>query len=177
VPLDLFHLRRITVILDQPSIDFKPTPDCLGGRHRTQDSWPPYGRRFACLHDAVRLRHAGGSGWELRRYSPWDYPLYDLRFRVRDKDRELAVRNESWGEHNSTADYRIVNWPLAEGVYYRVFFFARNGSWLQDLQLRRSEKAACWLAATRVTGHPHATDFEYTDEEFNAAFGTPQWRD
>jgi hypothetical protein len=60
------------------------------------------------------------------------------------------VLDKSWGEINAPADYLLLQWPLPESAYYRVFFHARNGSWNQDLILRRSEAAQCWLAATRV---------------------------
>jgi hypothetical protein len=37
-------------------------------------------------------------------------------------------------------------------VLYGIWLYARNGPWNQNLRLRRSDKAACWLVATRVLG-------------------------
>jgi hypothetical protein len=69
-----------------------------------------------------------------------------------------------------------LRWPLRESVYYRAFFFARNGSWNQDLQLRKSVKASCWLAATRVVGERGEVRLERCDSGFVEEFGPPQWR-
>jgi hypothetical protein len=79
-----------------------------------------------------------------------DYPLYDVRIRIRDMDVSRDVFERPLGEINAQADYLIVKWPLPSSVYYRVFCHARNGSWNQDLILKRSDAAQCWLAATRV---------------------------
>jgi hypothetical protein len=105
-----------------------------------------------------------------------EYPLYDVRLRIRDMNKGVDVVERLWGEMNSPADYLLLEWPLAESVYYRIFFHARNGSWNQDLLLRRSEIASCWLAATRVLGIRGEVRFEHIDNEFTGEFGQPVWR-
>jgi hypothetical protein len=106
-----------------------------------------------------------------------EYPLYDVRIRIRDMDVGRDVLERPWGEINAPADYLIVKWPLAPSVYYRVFFHARNGSWRQDLILKRSDAAQCWLAATRVFDkRGKEVVFEYKDPDFVKDIGAPAWR-
>jgi hypothetical protein len=108
-----------------------------------------------------------------------EFPLYDVRMRIvdfsGDTSRELFER--TWGEINSPADFIVAPWPLVSSVYYRIFFHARNGAWNQDLILRKSQSAQCWLAATKVMA-PNGRDVRlvHTDNEFESAFGTPAWR-
>lgn len=104
-----------------------------------------------------------------------EYPLYDLHLRILDLDTKREIRRE-WGELNAPAAFLIVEWPLPPTVYFRIFFHARNGSWHQDLLLRRSEAAACWLAATRVLGRKGEVLLEHFDNEYLAEFGPPTWR-
>jgi len=106
-----------------------------------------------------------------------EYPLYDVRIRIRDMDAGRDVLERPWGEINSPAGFMIVKWPLASSVYYRVFFQARNGGWHQDLILKRSDTAQCWLAATRVFDkRGKEVVFEYKDHEFVNEIGAPAWR-
>ncbi len=57
------------------------------------------------------------------------------------------------GDHSgASAEFILLQWPLQPEHYYRALFVARNGQWRQDLILRRSDAANCWLAATRVFG-------------------------
>ena len=106
-----------------------------------------------------------------------NYPLYDVRIRVTDMDTCRDVFNKPWGEINAPADFLIVKWQLPPSVYYRIFFNARNGSWHQDLILRKSESARCWLAATRVRDRTGRNDvLTEVDNNYQAQFGVPQWR-
>jgi hypothetical protein len=67
---------------------------------------------------------------------------------------------------------------LPEQAYYRIFFHARNGSWNQDLILRRSQAASCWLAATRVLGRDGGSvAFVQLDPDFEPQFGRVAWRE
>lgn len=177
-PLELYHLERVTAVLDQPRMG-------------------PVRRQFdlELQDDAYRLQalQTGGDTYAYLMLYHFDlaeniaqnlvvirageFPLYDLRIRLRDMDRGLDVLEENWGELNSPADYRLVKWPLPDSVYYRAFFHARNGSWHQDLQLKRSTKANCWLAATRVWGHQQAPDFQQVDQQYLEEFGSPTWLD
>ncbi len=59
--------------------------------------------------------------------------------------------------------------------YYRAFFHARDGNWRQDLILKRSVEAECWLAATRVWGHQQAPAFQHVDHQYVEEFGPPVW--
>ena len=104
-----------------------------------------------------------------------EYPLYDVRIRILNMDTNKDVHLEAWGELNSPADVRFVRWELPSDIYYRLLH-VRNGSWNQDLQLSRSEKARCWLAATRVLDRTGAEVFRHVDSEFEPEFGDPMWR-
>jgi hypothetical protein len=106
-----------------------------------------------------------------------DYPLYDVRIRIRDMDANKDVVNENLGEINAPAIFTRVAWQLPESVYYRVFFHARNGSWNQDLILKRSSSVGCWLAATHVKDRSgREVVFENIDNGFIDEFGEPTWR-
>ena len=105
------------------------------------------------------------------------YPLYEVRIRIRDMDAGEDVLVKKWGEINSPADYLTVEWQLPPSVYYRIFFHARNDSWNQDLMLKRSSSAECWLAATRVKDRSgREIVFEHVDNGFVDEFGEPTWR-
>jgi hypothetical protein len=78
-----------------------------------------------------------------------EFPLYDVSLRVTDMDSGRDLIREQLGEISAFAVCWRVKWPLPESVYYRIFFNARNGSWNQDLILKRS-KREYWAAATRV---------------------------
>ena len=104
------------------------------------------------------------------------YPLYDVRIRIHDADLGKDILEASWGEINAPADYQLGRWPIPENAYFRAFFHARNGSWHQDLILRKSSAAQCWRAATRVLGRSGDTLFEHIDLDFEKEFGLPAWR-
>jgi hypothetical protein len=168
VPIELYHLERVTAILDKPEmagvrkqflrIDFSGTEM----RHEVESL------RSEVIQAQKRLEglQTGGETfcyWMLYHFDmtkalarnfviirQGEYPLYDVRIRIRDMDAGKDVLEKEWGEINSPADYLIVEWPLPPSVYYRIFFHARNGSWNQDLLLKRSSSAECWLAATHV---------------------------
>ena len=107
-----------------------------------------------------------------------EFPLYDLRFRIVDMETSKTIFERPWGEHNSPADFLLVKWKLAAETYYRIFFNARNGAWHQDLILRKSVKANCWLAATRVMArNGFDVSLEEKDNEYEAEFGSPTWRE
>ena len=170
VPVELYHLERITVILDKPAmagvrkqflgIDFSDSEvlqevESLADEvarlqkhlERLQTGGDTY--CYWMLYDFDMTRSLARNLVVIR---GGDYPLYDVRQSIRNMDANRDVLNPSWGELNSSADFLIVEWSLPESVYYRVFFHARNGSWHQDLILKRSSSAECWLAATHVFG-------------------------
>lgn len=105
-----------------------------------------------------------------------EHVLYDVRLDVWDLDASAEISRVQWGELNAVADYVPVRWSLEANVYYVIHFFARNGNWSQELQLRRSESARCWLAATRVLGTDGGARFEHIDSGFVPEFGEPAWR-
>lgn len=195
VPVDLYHLERITAILDKPEmasvrkqflgIDFVEAAllhevgtlksEVLQAQKRLEDFqtggdtfcyWMLYhfDMAKAIAKNFVVVRHG-------------DYPLYDVRMRIRDMDADKDMLNRQWGEINSPADFLIVEWPLPPSVYYRIFFHARNGSWNQDLLLKRSHSVGCWLATTRVWDRSgKEVAFEHIDNGFVNEFGEPAWR-
>lgn len=107
-----------------------------------------------------------------------EFGLHDLQLRVTDMDTSTDIFQKAWGELNAPAGYLNGRWALPPKIYYRIFFHARNGFWNQDLILKKSEKAQCWLAATRVLGH-NGRDviFLHIDNEYESEFGLPEWRD
>jgi hypothetical protein len=175
-PLELYHLERVTTVLDQPRMgpvrrQFGLEDDPAYHLEALQTGGDTYA--YVMLYHFDMSANVAQNFVVIRK---GEYPLYDVRIRIMDMDKNVDVFNQAWGELNSPADYMLVKWPLTETVYYRVFFSARNGQWHQDLQLKRSEKAECWLAATQVRGHQQAPDFQHVDAEFVANFGEPDWR-
>jgi hypothetical protein len=175
-PLELYHLERVTAVLDQPRLG--PVRRQFGleadpGYHleALQTGGDTYA--YVMLYDFDMAANIAQQFVVIRK---GEYPLYDLRIRMHDLERRADLLDLKHGELNSPADYALVKWPLPESVYYRVFFAARNGQWHQDLHLKRSARSECWLAATRVSGHQQAPDFQHIDREFIAEFGEPQWR-
>lgn len=174
--VELYHLERVTAVLDQPRM----------GSVRRQ-----FG--LEAQDDAYRLEslQTGGDSFaylmlynfdlevdiarELVLIRIGEFPLYDVRLRLREMHAGQDVFQHNWGELNSPADYVCVKWPLDEVHYYRAFFHARNGNWHQDLLLMRSAEAGCWLAATRVWGHQHAPAFQHVDHQYAEEFGPPHW--
>jgi len=175
-PIVLYHLERITAVLDQARMG-------------------PVRRQFALEDDTGYRLEALQTGGDTYAYimlyhfdlnlciarnlcviRMGEFPLYDLRFRVHDLARGKDVLQTPSTELNSPADYVILEWPLPDDVYYRVFFHARNGNWHQDLQLKKSPAANCWLAATRVQGLQQLADFQHVDDGFAEEFGEPIWR-
>jgi hypothetical protein len=104
-----------------------------------------------------------------------EYPLYDVRIRIRDMDAGRDIFERSLGEINAPAIVLKGKWPLTPSIYYRVFFAARNGQWRQDLILKRSEARQYWAAATRVFDkRGKEVVFEYLDNpDFVNEFGAP----
>jgi hypothetical protein len=195
VPVELYHLERITAILDRPTmadvrkqflgIDFSGTEvlheveslkDEIARSQKHIEGLQTGGDTFCywMLYDFDMTRALARNFVIIRR---GEYPLYDVRMRIRDMDADKDVFNRNWGELNSPADFLIVEWPLPESVYYRVFFHARNGNWHQDLILKRSTSAGYWLAATRVWDRSgREVVFEDIDSILVDEFGEPTWR-
>lgn len=195
VPVELYHLERITTVLDKPEMagvrkQFLGIDFSEASLHQEVESL-----KSEAAQAQMRLEgfQTGGDAfcyWMLYHFDMTkavaqqfviirrgDYPLYDVRFRIRDMDADKDVLERRWGELNSPADYLILQWPLPESVYYRVFFHARNGAWTQDLLLERSSSVECWLAATRVLDRSgKEASFEHVDGGFIEEFGVPRWR-
>jgi hypothetical protein len=187
-PLEIYHLERVTAILDQPLMygvraqflniagPSESTVDALARGQVRLEGLQTGGDSYcyAMLYD-FDLPAAVAQQFVLIRQG--EFPLYDVRFRVRDVDAETDLVEREWGELNSPAAYQLLRWPLQESVYYRIFFSARNGAWHQDLQLRKSINARCWLAATRVLGaNGRDVRLEHRDHGFIEEFGEPLWR-
>jgi hypothetical protein len=175
-PLELYHLERVTAVLDQPRMgpvrrQFGLEQDADYRLEALQTGGDTYA--YVMLYYFDMTANVAQNFVVIRR---GEYPLYDLRIRILDMDSGVDILHRTWGELNSPADYMMVKWSLPDAVYYRMFFAARNGQWHQDLQLRRCARAECWLAATRVSGHQQAPDFQHVDGEYVAEFGEPAWR-
>jgi hypothetical protein len=193
-PVDLYHLERITAILDRPpmvgvrkqflQIDFI-------GEEVLQEIERLRAESRAQHEQLVGLQTGGDSFcyWMLYHFDTvgniaknfvlihvGDFPLYDVRLRICDMDAGRDVLLKDWGEINGPAEFLLVKWPLRPAIYYRIFFHARNGMWHQDLQLRRSKLSECWLTATRVLGGRGEMRFSRLDNGFVAEFGEPTWR-
>ena len=176
-PLELYHLERITAVLDQPRMgpvrrQFQLEDDSGYRLESLQTGGDTYA--YVMFYNFDLALNIAREFVIIRR---GEYPLYDLRIRIMDMDRGVDMLETPIGELNSAAVYSQVEWPLPPSAYYRIFFFARNGNWRQDLQLRRSSEAGCWLAATVVYGHQQAPVYQHIDNEFEHFFGAPIWRD
>ena len=107
-----------------------------------------------------------------------EYALLDVHMRIIDLDGDPArdIHVLRWDNVVAPAEYIHVRLPLPDELYWRILFTARNGSWHQDLILRRSNGDRCWLAATQIFGLQGAPQMMFLDNEFTARFGDPQWR-
>jgi len=189
--VDLLHLERITTILDSPQMA-STRKQFLGIDFADSELPQAVDQKLSDIQQHLAALQTGGDSfcyWMLYHFDiskgvaqnfalirSGDHPLYDVRIRIRDMDNAQDVFSRNWGELNSPADFLLLKWPLAPSVYYRVFFFARNGSWNQDLILNRSEISNCWLAATRVLGKSGTPRHMHLDCEFVSQFGEPEWR-
>jgi hypothetical protein len=194
IVVDLFHLERITVILDDPKmadirqqflkIDFEHisktvnlSTDRILDSHKHLENLQTGGDSF-CY---VMLYHFDLSSSIAQNFAvirEGSYPLCDLKIRILDMNENKRVFNQPWGEINAPADFIIVKWPLRTSVYYRVFFSARNGMWHQDLLLEKSDLDQCWLAATRVLDKKgQGVVLKHIDNGFVKNFGEPIWKE
>ena len=189
--LDLFHLERTTVALDKPSM--------AGVREQFLGIEGANTNAVSVLHDEIvrmqqrleGLQTGGDSFCYLMLYHfdleksiaqnfvvirNGDYPLYDVRLRILNMNSNAEL-NKVYCEISAPAEFDLVKWTLAPSEYYRIFIHSRNGQWHQDLQLKRSEIARCWLSATRVFARDGATiRFERVDNGYEDEFGVPVWR-
>ena len=192
--VDLYHLERITVLLD--SAPMAATRKQFLGIDYAD---PTATEHVVQLHNEVMAAHrrleavqTGGDTFCYLMFFHFDmtlsiaqnfviikngqFPLYDVRLRIYNVHTARNLLERPWGEISAPAEFLIVKWPLPPRVHYRVFFHARNGQWNQDLILRRSERAECWLAATQVKA-PNGRDVVLThvDGGFIDEFGPPGW--
>lgn len=175
-PLTLYHLERVTAVLDQPRMgpvrrQFSLEDETGYRLEALQTGGDTYA--YAMLYDFDLTQNIARNLAVIRQ---GEFPLYDLRFRVHDLERSADIYRWPNAELNSPAEVLRVRWKLPDRVYYRIFFHARNGSWHQDLQLRKSVTDDCWLAATRVQGLQQAANFQHLDHEYASRFGQPVWR-
>jgi hypothetical protein len=191
VELELFHLERITAILDKP--------DMAGVRHQFLGIENITVGSVTTLHDEILqmkqrlegLQTGGDSFCYLMLYHfdlqkniaqnfvvirEGSFALYDVRLQILNMNNGVEIKKQ-WGEISAPAEYNLVKWPLSGSEYYRVFIHARNGQYHQDLLLRRSDASQCWLAATRVSTTDGASyRFTHVDNGYESEFGAPAWR-
>jgi hypothetical protein len=195
VPVELYHLERITTILDTPAmvgvrkqflgIDFgdadllheveslrsevAETQKRLEGLQTGGDTFCYWMLYYFDVNEAIAK--------DLCFIRRGEFPLYDVSLRIRDMDAGRDLVQEQLGEISAPAVCWRVKWPLPESVYYRIFFNARNGNWNQDLILKRSNRGY-WAAATRVKDKKgRGVVFEHIDNpDFVNEFGEPTWR-
>lgn len=188
---DLFHLEKITAMLDSPAM--------ASVRHQFLGIGSERSDSEAILRDEITkmqlrlegLQTGGNTFCYLMLYyfdislriaqnfvviRKGEYPMYDVRLRIVNMNNGQEIARQ-WGEISAPAEYNMVKWPLNSREYYRIFVHARNGQYHQDLQLMKSESKECWLAATRVMGIDGATlRLEHIDAGFEEEFGKPEWR-
>ena len=142
-PVELFHLERITAILDSPPMA-GIREQFLGIRADESDMAAGMdGIRDELLRSRRHLEslQTGGDGfcyWMLYHFDmdgsfardfviirKGDYPLYDVRLRIMDMDAGRDVLERPLGEMNAPADVLRLTWPLPDHAYYRVFFHAK----------------------------------------------------
>jgi hypothetical protein len=135
------------------------------------------GNSFAyfMLYQFDMTKNTAGSAALIRKGK---FPLYDVGMRIMDADSQRIIVDRNFGELSGGGDSAgalvwPLSWPLADRVNYGISFSARNGMWTQVLKLRKSQKADCWLAATRVYGKHGQVIFEHDDNEFVGEFGDP----
>ncbi|WP_228894788.1 hypothetical protein [Pseudoduganella aquatica] len=191
IELDLFHLERITAALDKPSMA-SVRYQFLGIESITANSVSALRDEISAMQQRLEGLQTGGDSFCYLMFYHFDlekniaqnftvirkgqYPLYDLRLRIVNMNTGHEL-NKQWGEISAPAEFNFVKWQLTPHEYYRVFIHARNGQYHQDLQLRRSHIAECWLAATRVTGADGATiRFQHIDNGYESEFGEPEWK-
>lgn len=194
-PVEIYHLERVTTILDQPimaavrkqylDIDvpegsvqsaIEAIKSEIEAKHRRLEGLQTGGDTFCywMLYDFDIETNIGRQYVVIRK---GEFPLYDVRFRILDMETNQQVDTQVWGEINCPADFKFCKWELPESVYYRVFFHARNGAWNQDLILKKSNETGCWLAATRVVNKNGTEEFYHIDNpQFEKEFGEPQWK-
>lgn len=195
VALDLFHLERVTALLDDVrnaalrkqflGIDYLETEAAeqtakfqqalLDGQQRIVAAQT--GGDSFCYFMLYNFDLPTSIAREVVLVKEGEFSVLDITLRVCDMDRSVDVFRHSWGNLNAPASSLGGSWKLPADAYYRIFFNARNGSWHQDLILRRSEASRCWLAATRVLGrNGRDVVFTHLDSEYEVAFGPPEWR-
>ena len=123
--VEVYHLERITAVLDQPRMG--PVRRQFGleikdEAHRLE-SLQTGGDSFAYLM-FYNFDLPTNVARELVLIRVGEFPLYDLRLRLREMHVGQDVLQHNWGELNSPADYVHVEWQLDEAQYYRVFFHA-----------------------------------------------------
>lgn len=194
IVVEIYHLERIATLLDSPPLN-------AARRQFLQidDTEETVVQQIKAGHEELlaaqqRLEHiqTGGTTFcyfmlyhfdmvleiaqQFAVIKQGEFPLYDLHVRIMDMDTSRDVYQQMWGGLNSVAGFLPARWELRAENYYRAFFSARNGHWHQDLILKRSDKAQCWLAKTRVIGkNGRDLIFEHADNEFETTFGAPQW--
>lgn len=191
--VDIFHLERVASILDKPvmagirgqflDIDFSnedlkqafrktlaETEERIAGNQLGGDTF--------CYSMLYHFSMESSLAHILTLIKKGHYPLYDVRMSIVDMNSDSGkdIFHHNWGELSAPAQYVSLNWSLSEHEYYRIFFHARNGQWHQDLQLKRSNKHACWLAATQVSDTLGKPRFDFSDVSFIDEFGAPIWR-
>jgi hypothetical protein len=188
--LDLFHLERITGVLDKPSmasirkqflgieaigaIAFSALGDEIFRMQQRFEGLQTGGDSFCYLmlyHFNLQKKIA--QNFVVIRKG--EFPLYDVRLRILNMKSKVEL-NKQWGEISAPAEFNLVKWALDPCEYYRIFIHARNGQWHQDLQLKRSEASQCWLAATKVIWRDgSAVRFQHLDNGYESEFGKPIW--
>ena len=191
IELELFHLERLTAILDKPSMAII-RQQFLGIESVETSSVSALRNEISKMQQRLEGLQTGGDSFCYLMLYHFDlqkniaqnlvvirkgqYPLYDVRLRIVNMSSGGELTRQ-WGEISAPAEFNLVKWPLTPNEYYRVFIHARNGQYHQDLQLRRSDSSECWLAATRVTETDGTTiRFQHIDNGYEREFGAPAWR-
>jgi hypothetical protein len=193
--IEIYHLERITSILDDPKmlsirkqflgIDYSDTDiarsistldQTLKASIERLEGMQTGGTTF-CYLMLYHFDMHSSIAKNLVVIRMGEYPLYDIRLRIIDMEDNAEIFSKFWGEMSAPAEFNMVKWKLKNEIYYRIFFHARNGQWHQDLVLNRSDKAECWLAST-IVFDTNGRDIVYRhiDNEFLLEFGEVSWR-
>lgn len=183
--VDLYHLERITAVLDRPSMRLTRNQFLgtygedinahVGAAISRLEGLQTGGDAFCywMLYD-FDMQASIARQWVVIRKG--EYPLYNVHVRIADADAGSDVVNETLGELNAPAIFRTLRWPLLDDLYYRVWFGARNGQWRQDLILKKPDEAKCWLGAAKIYGAQLEVWHLHVDNGFEEEFGAPSWR-
>lgn len=142
IDLELFHLERITAILDKPDMA-AVRHQFLGIENVTVGSVTALRNEISEMTQRLEGLHTGGDSFCYLMLYHFDleknvaqnfvvirrgaFALHDVRLRILNMNSGVESKKQ-WGEISAPAEYNLVQWPLSTNEYYRVFIHARKGN-------------------------------------------------